>query len=240
MHFEVDHRVRYSEVNAEGFLTLDGIVNYLQDTTMLHSQMCGAGLKELAKTGFGWVLSSWQIQIKKPIELYSKIKVLTNPYEFKGFFGYRNFIISSEEGEELVIANSIWVYMDAVKRIPTKITPEAASPYEPLEPKLEMDYAPRKMKLPEGFTALDTLPVHPSQLDTNYHVNNCEYIRTAMYVAGIDKMPDELRAEYKKSAVLGDVFHPYIHRDEHTCIIDLRAEDGSSYATVEFIYKEIL
>ena len=75
-----------------------------------------------------------------------------------------------------------------------------------------------------------------SQLDINQHVNNCEYIRTFIAVTGIEAIPSRVRAEYKVSATEGDVFHPYVYFDSEKCIADLRAEDGTAYAAIEFTF----
>ena len=75
-------------------------------------------------------------------------------------------------------------------------------------------------------------------IDTNEHVNNCEYIRTFMSATGAVDMPRRIRAEYRQAAVMGDIFHPYVYKDDARCIADLRGEDGTSYAVVEFIYEK--
>mgnify|MGYP000204170647 FL=1 len=51
-------------------------------------------------------------------------------------------------------------------------------------------------------------------------------------------MPRRIRAEYRQAAVMGDIFHPYVYKDDARCIADLRGEDGTSYAVVEFIYEK--
>ncbi len=76
--------------------------------------------------------------------------------------------------------------------------------------KLEMDYAPRKIALPEGMEAQEPFAIQKHHLDTHHHVNNCQYIRM-----GADYLPEgfeirQMRAEYKKQALLGDVFYPAV------------------------------
>ena len=109
-------------------------------------------------------------------------------------------------------------------------------PYLPLEPMLEMNYSSRKIAMPAEFSPLPPLPVRYAQLDTNNHVNNCEYVKTAIDVADIRKMPRQVRVEYKKSALLGNVFYPYINRTQEAVYVDLRDEKNVSYATVVFEY----
>ena len=44
----------------------------------------------------------------------------------------------------------------------------------------------------------------------------------------------QLRAEYKKQALLGDVFYPYVEEHDGTYGISLNDSGGSAYAVIEF------
>ena len=71
-------------------------------------------------------------------------------------------------------------------------------------------------------------------LDTNHHVNNCQYVQMALEFLPADRQFRQIRVEYKKSAVLGDVIYPKRSREEERTIIELCAENGRPYAVVEF------
>lgn len=236
MIFETEGKIRYSETDSDGKLTIDALVNYLQDVTMLHSEAVGMGASEIARTGRVWFLSTWQIDISDVPGMYDNIRIKTNPYEFKGFFGNRNVWIENEKGDIIVKANAIWIYLDAGTKVPVRVTEEAAGAYLPFEPRLDMEYTSRKIPMPKDFIPLPVIPVREDNLDTNKHVNNCQYIKTAMIAADVYRMPVRLRAEYKRSALPGDVFHPFVHREESLVCVDLRNETGESFATVLFEY----
>ena len=77
--------------------------------------------------------------------------------------------------------------------------------------------------------------VQKHHLDTNHHVNNCQYVQMAM-----DYLPEnfkihQMRAEYKKQAFLEDVLHPYVVQTENGYIICLQDEEGRPYVSVEFL-----
>lgn len=84
---------------------------------------------------------------------------------------------------------------------------EDVDAYGDEEPKLSMDYAPRKIRLPEHMEEAGRLVIMKHQIDTNHHVNNAQYVDMA-----VEALPEEadgreiteIRAEYKKAAVLGD------------------------------------
>ena len=44
-----------------------------------------------------------------------------------------------------------------------------------------------------------------------------------------------MRAEYKKQALLGDVFYPSVKLEEGKVAVALSTEDGAPYAIVEFV-----
>ena len=44
----------------------------------------------------------------------------------------------------------------------------------------------------------------------------------------------QMRAEYKKQALLGDVFHPGVKKEEGKVVVSLSNESGEPYAVVEF------
>ena len=48
-----------------------------------------------------------------------------------------------------------------------------------------------------------------------------------------DSKIKELRVEYKKSAVLGDVIYPKVAMEEDRMVVELCDEGGNSYAVVE-------
>ncbi len=78
-------------------------------------------------------------------------------------------------------------------------------------------------------------------LDTNNHVNNSQYIRIAQSCLTDEFSPDlscirRMRAEYRHSAVLGDVVYPkrILCGDTKHCDICLNDSKGNAYAIVEF------
>ena len=59
----------------------------------------------------------------------------------------------------------------------------------------------------------EPFPVRRYHIDTNEHVNNCQYVQMAMEMLPGDINVRQLRVDYKKSAVLGDMTVSYTHLD---------------------------
>ena len=77
-----------------------------------------------------------------------------------------------------------------------------------LHEKLDMDYAPRKIALPEEMEKKESFLIVKHHIDTNHHVNNGQYVQMAMEFLPDDFQIVQMRAEYKKAALLGDVVVP--------------------------------
>lgn len=226
-------RVRYSETDEYGKLTLTGIMNYLQDCSTFQSEDNGLGLSYLINRHKAWWLSSWQIVVDRYPVLGEEIVISTWPYDFKGFYGYRNFTISDKNGNYLVRANSVWFLFDTQKGRPVKIEPDDIKGYgDGWEEKLTMDYAPRRIELPEGYKALDPVTVSKHHIDTNHHVNNAKYVEIAREVLPDDMEVTELRVEYKKAAVFGDAIYPRISRTEEGYTVSLCDGQGNAFAVI--------
>lgn len=230
--YTFNSRVRYSEVDSNARLTLDGIINYMQDCTNFQSEDLGVGLEFHKEKNLAWILNSWQIVIDEYPKMGENITIGTQSFGYEKMFGYRNFLITKEDGSRVAIANSLWVLMDLKKNRPRIVTPEIGDVYGKHKP-LEMEYAPRKIKMPENVVKGREFVVQESQLDTNHHVNNGQYVRMAMNQIELPKV-SELRVEYKKQALLGDMIVPFICRQENKTFVSLDDVDGKAYAVVQF------
>jgi len=237
--YTFNSRVRYSETDSKARLSLEGIVNYLQDCSTFHSEDVGLGLNYHKGINRAWLLASWQIVIDRYPKMGERITIWTNPYDHDKLYAYRNFAILSESGEILIKANSIWVYVDTLNNKPVRVKDEDITSYmaNPKIAKLEMDYAPRKFKIPKDGTEMEKIEVMSHHLDTNRHVNNGQYVRFACEYLPDDVMIREIRAEYRTAAKLGNIIVPRVSLTKRGCVVALGDEEGNSkYAAVEFIF----
>lgn len=232
--YAFDSRIRYSETDSEGELTLNALLNYFQDCSTFHSEDVGLGIGYMKEIGQAWVLSSWQIVVDRYPRLGERVKIVTLPYELKGFLGYRNFAMLDEEENYLAKANSLWSLLDMTTGKPVAVN-EAMHKGYGIDEKLDMDYAPRKITVPEGGQLLEPIVVKKHHLDTNHHVNNGQYVNIAMEYLPDDFLIHQMRAEYKKQAFLDDVLYPYIVSVEIGYVVSLRDEEGRPYVSVEFL-----
>lgn len=235
-------RVRYSETDEDAKLSVPGMMNYLQDCSTFQSEDSGVGLAFLGNMNRAWLLSSWHIQILDRPSLGDEITVATWPYGVKGIYGLRNFVIMDREGEYLVKADSCWFLFDTEAGRPVRVTRQDVDPYGAEEDRLSMSEAPRKIALPETMEEAGSLIVMKHQIDTNHHVNNAQYVDMAMEAIsqGIEgRNVYEIRAEYKKAAVLGNRIVLKRAKTEEGYVVSLTDGGGCVFANVELKLKSV-
>ena len=209
--YTIDGRIRFSEVDHTRRITLPGIVNYFQDCSTFQSEDLGLGIEHCSE----------------------KIQTSTWATDFNGLFGERNFCMTDSEGKDVAYANSLWVYMDMEKGRPSRPEESEIAPYG-VGDSYEMEYESRKIALPKEAKELESFPVRRYHIDTNEHVNNCQYVQMALESLPKDKEVHQMRVEYKKSAVYGDVIYPRIAIEEDRTVIELCNEKARPYAVIEF------
>lgn len=237
--YQFDSRVRYSETDERGCLSVTGMINYLQDCSTFQSEDIGLGVSYLKEHHQAWWLSSWQIIIDREPVLGERIVMRTWPYDYKGIYAYRNFTIQDQEGRYLVRANSIWFLFDTQAGRPVRVTEADIKGYGAMEERLSMDYAPRRILIPEEYEKREPVLVAKHHIDTNHHVNNAQYVEIARELLPNDFRIGEIRVEYKTAAVMGDYMMPRVSRIPEGYVVALCKEDGSPYAVVWLCEKEL-
>lgn len=230
--YTYDARIRYSEVDCENRLTMGSLLNYFQDCSTFHSEDLGLSVTYMLERHLVWALNFWQIDVEKYPEIGERVKVGTLPYDFRGFIGFRNFWMDDKQGKRLARANSIWTLLNLETGRPVRPSQEMLDGYQ-TGPKIEMEYLPRKIAVPEGGETRPEFVITRHYLDTNHHVNNGQYVKMALEYPGEGFVIRRLRAEYKKQAYLNDVFFPMVYERESGYIISLNDKEGAPYAVVE-------
>lgn len=229
-------RVGFSQVDTNRLIKMEALTALFQDVTCFQGEDIGNGFALLEPRKQAWILNSWQIDVKRFPQFNENITVGTFPTSFKGFIGNRNFVVKDEQDEVIVMANSIWTFMDMEKMRPTKVDEDFISKYT-LEEPLPMDYSARKIMLPDKedwtITEKESIKVREHYLDSNMHVNNGQYIQIAIgfFPKGIKF--NKMRVEYRNQARLGDVMIPVVYEKENACIVALCDTDKKPYAVVE-------
>ena len=235
MKYSFDSRIRFSEVDEKGYLSLPSLINYLIDCATFHGEEAGVGLDWIAENKMTWVMSSFRLGIRRYPKFGTTIRVSTWATGFRGFLGYRDFLIESDSGDVIAAGKSDWVFMNMRENKPMNVPAPHANAYGiEKDSALPESFGRRKIRLPDDCTAADPFVIHESNLDTNGHVNSGQYVLLAQNYLPVGFSPDAVRAEYKRQAYLGDVVTPVVYPVADGVAVELRNAAGETYFTGEF------
>lgn len=235
--YTFNSRVRYSELNQKGALSVPSIINYFQDSSTFQSEDLGVGMDYLEKNKKVWMLTNWHVVIEKQLYLGQDIQISTCPYDFDKLFGYRNFAITDKSGT-CVKGDSKWILFDLTKGRPTRLSEEDVKAHV-LEKPFDLNKSTKKSTVSKDSVEKESFEVKYHHLDTNGHVNNAKYIEMAMDFISNKRGVQEFYVEYKTQALLGDVIIPYIEEIEDGVVVSLLGKDKKTiYVIVEFVYSK--
>ena len=231
-------KVGYSQVDTDRFMRIDAMTALFQDVTCFQGEDIGNGFALLEPRQQAWILNGWQIEVKRFPAFNEQITVGTFPTSFKGFIGNRNFVIKDSKDEMIVMANSIWTFMDMAKMRPARVDNEFIGKYT-LEEPLPMDYSTRKIVLPAEdeqdweVAEKEAVKVQEYHLDSNMHVNNGQYVQIASAYLQKGVRFNKWRVEYRNQARLGDEMIPMVYTKGDICIVSLCDTEKKPYAVLE-------
>ena len=77
--------------------------------------------------------------------------------------------------------------------------------------------------------------IQKHHLDTNHHVNNCQYVRMAQQYLPEKFTIRQMRAEYRQQAKLHDTICPMVKYEDEKIVVSLNDDNQAPYAVVEFM-----
>lgn len=234
--FAMEGRVRFSECDMEQRLTIAALVNYFQDCCNVQAIEDGISTNYLTAMGKAWILNSWQIVIDRLPQAYEDITVYTWPYEFKGFYGMRNFKLTDSMGNVCAYADSTWTLVDIGTGRPSKITEEFRSQYHMEEP-YPMEHYGRKIMVEQEGLVAGGFEVQPHHLDVNHHMNNAQYILAAADYLPQDFVTGQLRVEYRRQTLLSEKLQISKTTDQESVTMVMKDEEGVIHAILKFNKK---
>lgn len=234
--YEVSVRVRFSDIGSNNKLRLYELPKYFQDSSIEHSESLGVGMPYLVPRNLAWLLTSWQIEIQRLPGYDERLLIRTWPFDFKGAFGYRNYDMRTEDGEVLVKAYAIWLHTDIKEMRPATTEEEEVSKYG-VEPKLEMEYLPRKIQLPLEMESIDRIPVYSHYADMYQHMNNAMYVDLASDYIPASREVRRIRVDYRKQMKVGETMVVKRAWEENRCYVAFYDETDDMHVSTEFMLE---
>ena len=206
--YKMEFVVHYHEVNPKEQATPLTLLYYLEDSAIAHSESVGYGLSQVKREGLAWILNRWHLQMDQYPRLGEKVIVETWPSSFERFYGRREFLIRNKHQEVIGRATSLWIFYNIATKRPVRIRSEFGEVYG-LNPIRAIDdpFDPLPVMSAGVWEGEQEFSVRRSDIDTNGHVNNANYLQWMLEVVPEDIFQNyqltSLEIQYKKETTYG-------------------------------------
>lgn len=197
--------------NAE--VNLQYLLGCMQTTADMHVDSRQIGWNDLHAKGCFWAIYRMGLQIERLPRKYDRITVNTWANPPKGVFQPRSFEVFDQHGNRLLRAQSLWLVLDDKEFRPQQVEQIIGTDLSYLIGAQDSFDIPLKVPMTTGepiFPMVERTVLY-SDIDTNHHVNNTNYVRWL-----IDSIP----ADYLKSHQIRELILNYV----------LQARLGDRYA----------
>ena len=234
--YRLPEKVTISKCDPTGRLSLHAALQMMQDCSELWLDSEPAVRDAFDRLGMAQILVSRQVEILRVPLCKEDLTVETSVWDVKPMFGYRNTFIYDAAGRPCYRTWSMGAFIDRATGKLRRAASEALSAMH-REPRLDMTYADRRIPVPDApGTPMPPVPVRPTDIDYNRHMNNAHYVRAALDLLPADFEITALRVEYRTPAKSGDLLHPYLHRTPTTLLVHFTLHATPS-ALVEFTHR---
>ena len=223
--FRIEFEVHYHEVNPLEEATPLTMLHYLEDAAIAHSESVGYGVGRLKTEQRAWILNRWHLHIERYPVYGEKVIIETWPSKYERFYATREFLIINDKQEIIGRATSLWIFINTATKRPLRIGPEfrdafGLDPLRAIEDPFEQLHV---VKEGEGGSEKEQgFFVRRSDIDTNGHVNNANYLQWM-----IEAVPENvyhhnhlasLEIIYKRETTYGSNIRSKCHVEDSTLI----------------------
>ncbi len=163
------------DISVNGRVKFYILCNLLLDSASIHAAHLHFGYDDMKAEEQYWVLSRFVVKMIKYPGFHEKIYIETWPKGVDRLFALRDFKIFSETGEEIGLATSAWIILDAITRRPKKLD-HFSDLYEFNKHQHAIKELPVKISGIETADKTFSFKARFSDLDLNNHVNSGKYI----------------------------------------------------------------
>ena len=161
-------------------------MNYMQEAAWKNAGALGFSSYDLLKNGVTWVMNRISLEVQQLPGHLDEIIVDTWPSGQDKYFVYRDYKVSTVEGEVIARATSNWVVLDIKTRKLTSVPDYIKNARFDVD-RGNLERVRGKVNFNPGLSD-HSYPVHVSWLDMdlNGHVNNSNYFKWLM-----DALPEQ-------------------------------------------------
>ena len=228
-----DGRVRYSETDMTGSLSMPGLLRLFQDLNYLAVEDAGRGIDYQLVHRAAWYLLSWDVRLQNPPRLSDPYHFAASFYRRSGSLAKKYMTLESPEGVRFATADTRWAFVDTETGEPLSC-PADYFGSDPLAPAPAEGGGGMRIRLPKEAAHLPALTVDASLIDENRHANNVRLTELAMRLAGFEVGCRRLRAEFLRQTREGDCLTPVLAESGTESVLALLSKDGKPQASFAF------
>ncbi len=203
--FEKEFQIRSYECDKDGFLRVVTLMNLLQDAADLSATSLGFGFDFCIQNKLAWMGTNYHLMVNRLPKVHDKIKITTWPSGENKFMALRDFVVTDENGAEIVKAISQWVLIDVIRKRPVSLSQHLPDCMYIDDHVLPVAFT--KDYLLENVTCQKQFEARFDDIDLNRHVNNAVYPLWCVESLGTEFqekfMPSEINISYKKECFCG-------------------------------------
>lgn len=229
--YTIKRRVAISDVGGDSLCKPISLIEMIGDCEQFQIDDTPYITDYFGGKNIGIFVTSRQIDFEKSVSYGEQVSAVTSVFTNNRISGQRNTFIYNAAGEVVVRSCVMGAFVNLATQAITKIDQDYVDNY-PYDEKLEMEYLPRRIKVPSAETAAvtegDPIKVVAHYIDYYNHMNNVNYVLVALSAIGKVGCPHRIRVEYKIPAVLGDILVPTIYTVGEVTTVVLSSDHGVS------------
>ncbi|MDF2883316.1 MAG: acyl-ACP thioesterase [Clostridiaceae bacterium] len=202
-----EYEIHYYEIDYKKKLLLTSLMSFFGDLGNHQSEDFNVGIDYMTEHKKTWVLYKWSINIKRYPLLGEIITIKTIPNSFNKFYAYRKYEVYDSYENLIITADSVWFLIDIEKRKPLRISDDMYLAYG-ISKDDNVDVKVKKIKAPEQTQYEKIFNVRYSDIDTNKHVNNVNYVAWALETVPknivLNYSLNNIIVTYEKETTYGD------------------------------------
>jgi len=218
-------RIRAFDVDANGRLKVNTILDYAQDAASNDAERLNFGYSNFVPKGLTWVLSWTKFEFKNYPNFMDEVKIQTwGKKQFK-LYSMRDYLFFNSKDEVICKGTSAWLLIDS-KSLRPKILPQLFPEIKMLDSKCALTDLPKKIIPTTQTKIIYSTQIRYSDIDLNQHANNAKYI---------ELMLDCFDQEFHKNHTMKTLTVSYNAQSKHGDEIQLSKETEKDIPFTHYI-----
>ena len=174
--WENKFRIRAFDVDANGRLKVNTILDYFQDAASSDAERLNFGYSNFVPRGLIWVLSWAKFEFLNYPNFLDEVKIQTWGKKQYKLYSMRDYLLFNSEDQIICKGTSAWLLLDS-KSLRPKILPQLFPEIKMLDSKDALSDLPQKIIPIKETKIIYSTQIRYSDIDLNQHANNASYIR---------------------------------------------------------------